>query len=1293
MIGISNSQIPPPTNWQDFETLCWDLWRSIWNDPETQKNGRQGQAQHGVDIYGRPDEGTDWAGIQCKGKDKYSNRTITKTELEKEVENAKNFTPSLSKFIVATTGQRDQKIQTLAREITEKHREEGLFSVQVSFWEDIREKSIEYPKIIERHYEYISNAKISEEIKEIKEEVNRSTSSISSFESEIKGKALLPIQDVVKEHLKNEYQAQLDKIRERIKENNPTDALKALNDLKDRIWSNAIPIVRYSILTNEGAANLRLHRYHEAGKKFIEALQYNSDDEKAIENAAFGYLLLGESSKAKELASNVLNNNNPTSSRAYSIIIQSTSSEEEIEKVISEIPEYVKETQDVAHVIGNYAYNKGDLNRAKKWLEISIENEIENIPDIRALLGSVLLQMVLTDPTTIPMYQLNTDQKELLTRSIELFTSSWDAMIDPNLQKLHIHWLVNRGIAKRLLNDHGDYKRDIDDAFNLDPSNPNNIHFKALSEFENGEYEKAIHLLKDILGVTEPPGVLSLYLESLRKSGKFEKAIDEINKFLRMNISSNEKDKLYRTRINIYLDLGDYGEAQKICETRLKEDLANIQRIVDLSRVMRRSGNTDGAISILNNAKSGISESSTTQHLVELADEFFILESFDEAKSIYEKFVDSTQNTELTHRIVESYYRCGEIGKALKICKFLREEYGQIPHISQIEAVIDNEIGDLSEAKKVYVEYIEEFPDDFDMKLNLAVLNLRCDNLDAVDEFLKSRFDIDSFSFENGIKIVHLFGQRGLVKKSIEILYEIRRKFFDNDQAHLIYINAILNNENEEWLDRPTRVDADTVVWIEDQSGVARHHIIENRKNADMGQKELNIDHPLSQKLLGHSVGDTISYTSPVSEEILKISKIKNKYIYAFQKSSNQFNQLFPNSTGLWMISLGKNEQDAISPEGFKKIEDLVRKNSEMYKNLLRYYKNRKLTVGGFANYIQKNVFDIWYSFIKSLDLGIYCAIGTTEERNHASSLIKTNVKLIIDPISLATITELKAGNLIIDNFGKLGVAQSTVDVIQNAIMEQKGIRSKGFLSLEKGDENVIPHEVSPKLVQKTLEKFENMLSWVRTNCEIIPCKAALNMKRSQKREYDSLFGQSFIDTILIASQNGNILYSDDGLLRAIAKKSFNAEGVWTQILLMDCMNRNALEKGKYDKMIIDLVNLRYYHTSINSGVLIEAAKEANWKLEYPFTNVLDILSEKHSDEPSAFNVSVDFTSSLWKERIQKEDRNWLFLNLLTALTTGRWTPQIIRNFKDCIMIRFDLSQIDRDNIVELIGLWELIYF
>ena len=47
-------QLNPPANWNDFEDLCHKLWRSIWGDPNTQKHGRKGQAQHGVDIYGKP---------------------------------------------------------------------------------------------------------------------------------------------------------------------------------------------------------------------------------------------------------------------------------------------------------------------------------------------------------------------------------------------------------------------------------------------------------------------------------------------------------------------------------------------------------------------------------------------------------------------------------------------------------------------------------------------------------------------------------------------------------------------------------------------------------------------------------------------------------------------------------------------------------------------------------------------------------------------------------------------------------------------------------------------------------------------------------------------------------------------------------------------------------------------------------------------------------------------------------------------------------------------------------------
>ncbi|MHB8103515.1 MAG: SIR2 family protein [Methanosarcina sp.] len=139
MPRFSSLQIPPPSNSSKFESLCCDLWREIWEDPNTKKNGRRGQTQNGVDIYGRPHNGDLWSGIQCKCKNIDLNKNLTESEVKEEVRKAKNFEPKLSEFIIATTGPKDAKIEELARNITQEHLKESLFSVNIWGWEDIKD--------------------------------------------------------------------------------------------------------------------------------------------------------------------------------------------------------------------------------------------------------------------------------------------------------------------------------------------------------------------------------------------------------------------------------------------------------------------------------------------------------------------------------------------------------------------------------------------------------------------------------------------------------------------------------------------------------------------------------------------------------------------------------------------------------------------------------------------------------------------------------------------------------------------------------------------------------------------------------------------------------------------------------------------------------------------------------------------------------------------------------------------------------------------------------------------------
>jgi len=130
-------QILKPENWQYFEELCKVLWGEIWNCPEIKKNGRAGQNQHGIDIYGIPENQSQYFGIQCKGKDDYTKATLTEKEINLEIEKAKKFTPPLKKMYFATTANKDAKIEEFVRIKDIENRSNNLFEVHLFCWEDI----------------------------------------------------------------------------------------------------------------------------------------------------------------------------------------------------------------------------------------------------------------------------------------------------------------------------------------------------------------------------------------------------------------------------------------------------------------------------------------------------------------------------------------------------------------------------------------------------------------------------------------------------------------------------------------------------------------------------------------------------------------------------------------------------------------------------------------------------------------------------------------------------------------------------------------------------------------------------------------------------------------------------------------------------------------------------------------------------------------------------------------------------------------------------------------------------
>ena len=86
-------EIPPIKDEYLFEDFCLDYWKHKLNNMDVQKNGRRGQRQQGIDIFGR-DGSLQWIGVQCKVKPQEIG--ATEKECNEDIKKAFAFNPKLA---------------------------------------------------------------------------------------------------------------------------------------------------------------------------------------------------------------------------------------------------------------------------------------------------------------------------------------------------------------------------------------------------------------------------------------------------------------------------------------------------------------------------------------------------------------------------------------------------------------------------------------------------------------------------------------------------------------------------------------------------------------------------------------------------------------------------------------------------------------------------------------------------------------------------------------------------------------------------------------------------------------------------------------------------------------------------------------------------------------------------------------------------------------------------------------------------------------------------------------------
>ena len=1101
-----------------------------------------------------------------------------------------------------------------------------------------------------------------------------------------------------------EYQAELDYAKKLINKYQPQQALNYLESLKQRIEHNAQPFVMYRLLANMGAARLSMNQLVEGAKLFIQAHNLNKDDENARYYAALGYALLEQYDEAKKLIHQVLESN-PTHERAYTVLVQ-IYPDDNLQALVEKIPVYYRNSSSIAFALGHVARQQLNFEQAEFWLQVALEKDSDNF-ETQAAYGTLLLQLVNADSWLAQSRQFNEEDQKKLQKADELLTDAWEKIVNTEIHNFRPDIIINRSTTRRLLNRLEEAIQDAGIALDIEPNNSTFIKFIATLFYEIGDSEKAIKLLEGILESGDTPDAPILLADILRDAGEYERSIEVAKCYVQQNPDSLLSEPAQKIIIQSYVGSKNAERAIEIFNVIQEKESKGLNDLVNAATIAIFLNEKPVAIKLLREAKSRIDASTLNIQVSEVADRFFALEEFLDAAQLYEVITDVSLDTRYSRDLIKAYYHSGQYRKALNLCQILRQSHGVSIALCEIESSIQESIKNLTEAKHLCQECLTKFPDALLIELRLATINYRLDKLDELDDFLNSPVDVDKLPYELAVQLTDLYGARGLNSKFFESLYKIRKKFYGKSTAHIKYVTSFFEREkNSDSFLVFHRVCVNSAVYLQDESGQVSSFVIEDKQSVDFWHNEINLNDSQAQKLLNQAVGDEVVFKDDsISKDIRKVVEVTSKYIYALRESLELLDKQFSETPGFWTLKVDPSESTNGIPKNLKSVVD---KRSDSIREAEELYRTSPIPIGTFAKLTGTDIPSTWGHLISSSELGIFCCQGNQEERSDTLSLLRTKpLRLIIDIISLLTIHSLGAADVVVRAFGRLGIALSTIDVLRYVVEDYKGMKSNGTAFLGTEGDHFFLHEVTADEVQRSREYFEGIIAWVKNNCEILPCTAALDMYQDERRELEKLVGTSFFDTLLIATEPGNLLYSDDWALRQIAKARFKLDGAWTQVVLMRCQELTVLEQSDYSEIVVKLVRSNYRYTSIDEHDLLAAAKQANWLPSEPFTSLLSLLENTQCQNSlilseqgdrialsSVIGVAVNLLYRLWEQDVSVQRKHALGISLLNSLVRGRRNLNFILNALALGVSRKSLIILPYESeILFLIRQWRSQYF
>jgi len=530
----------------------------------------------------------------------------------------------------------------------------------------------------------------------------------------------------------------------------------------------------------------------------------------------------------------------------------------------------------------------------------------------------------------------------------------------------------------------------------------------------------------------------------------------------------------------------------------------------------------------------------------------------------------------------------------------------------------------------------------------------------------------------NAAILAYLLSATGQSRAALEVLYDARRANRESADAHLQYI--VRYPTLRRGIDQPEVAGPEVAVEI--LGSGAPGWVLLTSSDADAGQSEYALDHPTARAVQGRRTGEPVAF--PENPRIhWSVGALDTKFAFAFRQSLTTYPARFPTERGLEQHEVPDGDPDQFREQ----LRARLVEGEPLRAALHRSYAEGRTTLGSIATVLGLSSVEAIHRILATRT-GLIAARGAGDGAQAAESLGEPDVELVLDVSAcfvLDAVGALRGGPLA---RRKLSVAQSTIDEFRAELSRWNDYPSEGFPSIAHEAGQLVRVATTGETVQAARAHFESLLTWLRGNVLIRPITSSTYARQAAHREVGHQLGHSFWDSMLVASEPGRLLVSDDAVLRQLYLAEFSGPSVSSASLLQKEATDGVIAKERYEDIALRLLCMRYRYIPTDVSVVVTAARNEAWRPQGSLALVLEVLNGPVVNVQWATILAAQFFRAIWLEGVERQKRENLYTAVLSALCTERQVAEALPIFRACLQASLGLLPFALVETLRTLDVW-----